>query len=203
MEKSAKPDSTKDQKICDNCHAKINGEVFQLAREGKKFNACRSCYDKIISTADKEKTDINYFSAAALGLAGGFIGSLLWFGIVILTKYQLGIVAIAVGYLVGLGVVYGAGKKKSKHLQFISCVIALLAILFGEYLINNYFAHQYLAQEGYEATSYFLNPIAIMEIVFSSLKEDFLTIVFWAIAVYSAYFVAKPVKIVKLGSSKN
>lgn len=145
-----------------------------------------------------EKANINYPLAIILGLIFGIIGGIIWFGVVVLTKWQFGLIAVIAGYLSGLGVYLGSGKKKGVNLQIISCLLAFISIMIGEYLITNHFTYKYLIEQGYQVTGYLLSPIKIMPIVFTSLKDDPLTLLFWGIAVYAAFFITKPVKLRKI-----
>ena len=77
----------------------------------------------------------------------GLVGALVWYYSVRLTDYKTGLVAIGVGWLVGFAAVRGAGGRGSQALGFASLVVALVAMLFGEYLIVNHFALKAAAAE--------------------------------------------------------
>lgn len=140
----------------------------------------------------------SYLTSIILGLFFGIIGSLIWFGAVILTEYQIGFVAIGVGWLVGFGILLGSGKKKSNKLLAIGIIVSFLSILFGEYLIANYYLVQYLIEEGIISSFTLLNPFNVILVVFELIPEDPLTLLFWGIAVWFTYSYLKPPKIDKL-----
>jgi len=57
----------------------------------------------------------------------------------VITNFQVGIVAIAVGFVVAQGVVFGAGRHPSIALVPISVAFTLVALVVSEYLIANHF----------------------------------------------------------------
>lgn len=80
--------------------------------------------------------------AILYGVAAALIGSGAWYAVVVVTDYKLGLVAVAVGWLVGKGVLLGAGNRGSRALQFVGGLLAFAALFLGEYLIVNHFARQ-------------------------------------------------------------
>ena len=77
------------------------------------------------------------------GVIGGAIGAVLatalWYGVVAITNWQVGIIAVAVGFIVGQGVVFGAGRHPSIALVPISVVFTLVSLVVSEYLIARHF----------------------------------------------------------------
>lgn len=84
--------------------------------------------------------------AIAGAIGGGLAGALLWYAIVAMTDYKLGIVAVGVGWLVGRGALLGNGGRGGKPLAVASLVIALGSMLLGEYLSVNHVVHRVLAE---------------------------------------------------------
>lgn len=83
----------------------------------------------------------------AFALAAGLVGALAWYLTVRFTDYKLGLVAVGVGWLVGRGALFGAHGRGSNEIAIGSVVVALVAMLFGEYLILNHLAHQAFASD--------------------------------------------------------
>jgi hypothetical protein len=137
---------------------------------------------------------INYFKTIIFALAFGIPGALLWFGITILSGWQIGLVAVGVGYLVGLGTVIGSGNKTGIRLQLLSATVSLITIIMGEYFIANHYVHQALNELGITNISYFINPVWVFESLFEVLKEDPITLLFWGIAVYVGFSIPKEKK---------
>jgi hypothetical protein len=85
---------------CSACKAVITDEYFE--RAGQLF--CRPCADQ---AAGKHAGKAAFWRAAGWGLGAAVLGTIVW-ALVRLTGYELGIVAIAVGVLVGKAVNKGA-----------------------------------------------------------------------------------------------
>jgi hypothetical protein len=78
------------------------------------------------------------------GVVAAVLASAIWYGVVAVSHYELGIVAIAVGFIVGQGVVLGARRRASMLLVVISPILTLLALAISEYLIVAHFVGQEL-----------------------------------------------------------
>ena len=132
--------------------------------------------------------------AGTTDIVGGFVGGLLaavlatavWYGVVAVTQYQIGLVAV--GFIVGYGVVLGASRRGSVVLVAVSVILTALALVISEYLIVAHFVGQELAAEG--VTIELLQPPDfIVSVVMDSLQADPLTLAFWAIALFQAFAI--------------
>ncbi len=134
--------------------------------------------------------------AGPANLLGGFVGgavgavlaTALWYGVVAITQWQIGLVAIAVGFIVGQAVVLGAAGRGSILLLPISLGFTLVALVASEYLIAHYFLEQVAAEMGVplaEAEALF-TPV---DLVRASLEAEPITLLFWAIAGYEAFVI--------------
>ena len=119
------------------------------------------------------------------GIVAAVLATAIWYGVVAATHFQVGIVAIAVGFVVGQGVVLGARRHTSIALVAISVVLTLLALVVSEYLIVAHFASQEL---GF-AVELVQPPDFVVGVVSDSLGADPLTLVFWAIALFQAFVI--------------
>ncbi len=86
--------------------------------------------------------------AVAAGLAAAIAGGVLWGLIVRWTEYEVGIVAWAIGFIVGTAVVLAAGGARGLRLQVAAVVSALLGILVGKYLSFVWGVNDAAAEEG-------------------------------------------------------
>ena len=88
----------------------------------------------------KQTASEEEFSGSALvpailgGLLAAVVGGAIWGGIAILTGYEVGYVALGVGFLCGMGVVMFTGGKKGMPLQMIAVVASVLGIVIGKYM---------------------------------------------------------------------
>ena len=64
------------------------------------------------------------FGGFALGFLAGIAGLAAWFGIVYFLKWNFGLFAIAVGWLIGVGTVKGAGGRGGNVVALMSALLA-------------------------------------------------------------------------------
>lgn len=147
---------------------------------------CESTSLIAISIRD-ERENPNLAGALVLGLGAAVVSALLWYVIVVLTNYQLGLVAIAVGWLVAQGVMRGAGGKRGPRLQAMSVAGTLVALALSEYLIVRHFAAQALALQGYGNIPLLLPIETILLLVTEGIQSDPATLLFWGIALWEAF----------------
>lgn len=130
---------------------------------------------------------VNFPMAVAAGLVAAAVGAGVWYGIVALTGWKVGFIAIGVGFLVGLAIRFGAGQQGAVPLQILGAVLALLSIVAGEYLI----IHHWIRQEVVDFTGW-LTAAQFIGVYTEYIKEAPITILFYGIAVYEGYILPKP-----------
>lgn len=119
------------------------------------------------------------------GVVAAVLATAIWYGVVAATHFQVGIVAIAVGFIVGTGVVFGARRHTSVVLVAVSVILTLIALAVSEYLIVAHFVSQEL---GF-AVDLIQPPDVFFGVISDSLGADPLTLVFWAIALFQAFII--------------
>lgn len=178
---------------CSKCGAFIP-EKRRISLPGKvpgpgSVTVCPTCTSTslIAISIQDEREDPNLAGALVFGLGAAVVSALLWYVIVVLTNYQLGIVAIAVGWLVAQGVMRGAGGKRGPRLQAVSVAGTLFALALSEYLIVRHFAAQALALKGYGNIPLLLPIETVLLLVTEGIKSDPATLLFWGIALWEAF----------------
>ncbi|MCB0214537.1 MAG: hypothetical protein KDJ52_34675 [Anaerolineae bacterium] len=119
------------------------------------------------------------------GLVAAVIGAVIWAAITVMTGYQLGIVAVGLGFLVGVAVgVFGKGIDRI--FGFMGAGLALFSCILGNFLTIAAF----IAQE--EAMSIvgvlfilFLSPSLVIELMGATFSP--MDLLFYGIAVYEGY----------------
>jgi hypothetical protein len=131
------------------------------------------------------------------GLLGGIVGAIaatsLWYAVVALSGWQVGLVAIVVGLIVGYAVVFGAGGRGSIPLVLVSAVLTLAALVVSEYLIVYHFVAQTYGTEG--LTPIVQAPDFVAGVALESVQEDPVTLLFWGFALFQA--VAIPFRAIR------
>lgn len=178
---------------CANCGVDIpeGGEILLRGKSKKAptIAVCDNCAYEIERAFQAETQEPNLVMASLFGMGAGLAAALIWYGIVVTTKYELGIIAILVGWLVGKAVTIGAGKKRGTQLQLLSVGITLLAMTLSEYLVVRYFVVEMLSEEGYTNIPLFLPLGLVLELIGEGLKNNPITLLFWAIALWQAWSV--------------
>jgi len=181
--------------VCASCSMPIeSGDENLIIKASKKKERdtflCAQCLAKVETALEEETRNPNVLLAFVGGLGCAVVAGLIWYFFVTLTGWQVGIIAILMGWLVGQGVVRGAGNKRGTALRWISVLLTLVAIFFSEYLIFNHFFHE----AGFAVNL----PIdAFLEAYGAYLSEGggFLDIVFFVIALWQAYATPGPKKL--------
>jgi hypothetical protein len=180
---------------CTNCGAAIpEGHEIALRGRDKKapiLTLCSNCAFDIERAFQAETESPNLVFALLAGLGAALISGLVWYAAVAITNWQLGILAVGVGWLVAQAVMLGAGRKRGSSLQVISVAITLVTMILSEYFIVRHFVVEALTEEGYTDFVLFLPLVDMVELVVEGLKADPLTLVFWAIAAYEAFILPR------------
>lgn len=128
-------------------------------------------------------SDASILGGIVGAIVGAVVATVLWFGVVALTQWQIGIVAIVVGLIVGKATVFGAGGRGSIPLVVASGVMTLVALVVSEYLIIYHFVSR---EFGSDVISV-LQPIDfVVGVAIESVQADPLTLVFWGIALFQS-----------------
>ena len=179
--------------VCAQCGKSLTAED-RVAAGDRVF--CRTCYASLraeLSQAiDVMSTDINYANATLGAVLGGTVGVLGWWGFTVLTHISFGLVAVAIGFLVGYGAVRFAGGKRSAGLQMLSIGVALVSFITATYLVNMTFLNKALSERGDSFRIGF--PPADLHMLVQVVSAGFglMDFVFLAIVVYEAWKIPRP-----------
>jgi hypothetical protein len=135
---------------------------------------------------------LDVVAGAGLGLAAAAAGAIGWFLTVLLTDAQYGVVAVAVGLLVGKAVVVGSGAAYCRRLQLVSVGATLAGLIASQYLIGRHFLAAVVAEEGGGSVPVLLDPGDAIALVRDSLGADWWTLVFWVLALWPAWRLPAP-----------
>jgi hypothetical protein len=126
---------------------------------------------------------------------GGAVGVLVWWAFTVATKWSIGIIAIGVGWAVGWGTVQFAGGKRSKNLQMLSAIVAVLSWLAASYLVNMTFVNRAFAEKG-DAFRLGVVPASLDQFVrVVGAGFGIMDVVFLAIMVYEAWKFPRPYRL--------
>ena len=181
---------------CARCQTALS-EGDRVTAQDRIF--CRSCYEvlqlQLRRSVASLSEDINYPMALLGAVLGGAVGVLAWWGFTVLTKIGFGLVAVAIGFLVGQGTARFAGGKRSAGLQVLAVVVGALSFLVATYLVNMTFVNEALVQTGEVWRVPF--PPASLKMFYRVAAVNFgvMKLVFLAIVIYEAWIIPRPVKL--------
>jgi len=120
------PGSVSQAKTCSQCRAPIQGDYFLSA--GAVF--CPVCREEAVEGHVRPGC-LTLLRAAAYGAVGALLASGLWALVTILTGYELGIIAILVGLIVGYAVRRGSGKAQGRIFQFLALILTFFSLAYA------------------------------------------------------------------------
>ena len=112
---------------CTGCHQPIAGPYFDV--NGQPF--CEACTASIRRAHGDSPGGAAFGRALGAGLVAGAIGSSLYYLVAKISGYELGIIAIAVGFLVGRAVRWATGGRGGVIYQVLAVALTYAAIAFS------------------------------------------------------------------------
>ena len=112
---------------CTGCHQPIAGDYYDV--NGKPF--CAACTSAIRQAHGDSAGAAAFPRALGAGLGAGVVGSALYYIVEKISGYQLAIIAIAVGFLVGRAVRWGTGGRGGLVYQLLAVALTYTAIAFS------------------------------------------------------------------------
>lgn len=109
---------------CAACQRPLLSSYFEL----NGIPACAECRDKAEKSFRPRPGFSGFLKAAGIGLGGAAVGAGVYYAILALTGYEVGLVAILVGFLAGAGVKKGSGGYGGWKYQAMAIVLTYVAI---------------------------------------------------------------------------
>lgn len=109
---------------CSGCGRSIADSYYKVNYE----IVCHACYANALALHAPGGAAGRFFRAVLFGLAAGAAGAALYYAILALTGYQLSLIAIVVGFLVGAAVKIGSHRRGGWLYQALAMVITYVAI---------------------------------------------------------------------------
>jgi len=185
MRRSDKVDRMEDQ---DREDTNIVNQIEQDAQAPQPVEQLVFDEDGFRAYILKLKEEQNLVLAIIVGGAAALLGAILWAIQTVITDYQIGILAIGIGLLVGFAVRL-AGKGFDRIYGILAGLLSLLGIIAGNVFTVWYYVAEELGISIFEtAFELMLDPLLILQI----LVETFtlIDLVFYALAIYYAYRTA-------------
>jgi hypothetical protein len=154
--------------VCDICCATIRQGDEHFA-DGKRI--CAGCaadpknavQRAVLTRPDPHAPDdreVRLAGALVAGGVGAVVAAAVWALIVVLTDYEIGYLAVGVGFLAGLGVKLGSGDSHGVHLQWAAVGATLFGMIAAKYFIYAHFFTSAAQAEAGISISYF-SPVTL------------------------------------------
>ena len=109
---------------CAYCKRPLGAEYYDVS--GK--SACAGCRGHIEALIETPRGAGPFLTALLFGTVAGIAGAILYYAVIAITNFEIGIVAIAIGFMVGYAVRKGAGGRGGRRFQILAVVLTYLAV---------------------------------------------------------------------------
>ena len=116
-------------RICAGCHAAIHDSYYTSG--GRLI--CTNCADRILARKPPEPDAQDLLRAALYGAGAALLGTIVYFAVLALSGYEIGLIAVGVGWLVGRAVRKGGNGCGGWKLQTLAVGLTYCSIV-GSYV---------------------------------------------------------------------
>ena len=109
---------------CAMCQRAIADEYFDVNGQ----SVCDSCRAQLAQMAETPRGWGLFAKAGIFGLGAAIAGAILYYAVIEVTNFEIGIVAIAIGYMVGWAVRKGTGGRGGRRFQVLALVLTYWAV---------------------------------------------------------------------------
>ena len=109
---------------CVACQQTIADEYFDINGQA----VCESCRQQVALQAETPKGFGVLGRATLFGLGAAIAGAILYYAVIAITQLEIGLVAIAIGYMVGYAVRTGAHDRGGRRFQVLAVVLTYWAV---------------------------------------------------------------------------
>jgi hypothetical protein len=111
--------------VCAGCQTPIAGDYYDV--NGRTL--CPACKAQVEQVLGGRPGAAGFLKALGGGVLGGLTGALIYYAVRAVSGYEIGIIAIAVGWLAGKGVNWGSGWRGGALYQTLAMVLTYVAIV--------------------------------------------------------------------------
>jgi hypothetical protein len=143
---------------CELCSASVPANESKLANGHRVCAACARQLQAELASANAPPDVLP--RAVAMGALGALLGAGVWAAVLIITNFEIGYLAVLVGFLAGMGVKYGARGATGRQLQKVAVACTFVGLLATKYLV---FAHYLSAEAAKEGVAFgYFSPGMLM-----------------------------------------
>jgi len=112
------------QVTCSVCHRALSESYFDVNGQP----VCESCCRQLEQHAETPRHWGTFARATLLGFVGAVIGAVLYYAVIAITDFEIGIVAIAIGYMVGYAIRLATACRGGRLFQLLAVVLPYSAV---------------------------------------------------------------------------
>jgi hypothetical protein len=114
-----------DRPTCSVCHQPIQEEYFEINQKVM----CPRCRQGVEAAFRGGSPVARFLRATAFGMAAAAVGAAIYYAIVRITHWNIGLIAVALGIMVGTAVRKGTGNRGGRLYQFLALFLAYSSIV--------------------------------------------------------------------------
>jgi hypothetical protein len=109
---------------CAVCQRTITDRYFDVNGQ----STCNSCRQQIAQQAETPKGFGVFARAALFGVGAAIAGAVLYYAVIAITDFEIGLVAIVIGYMVGYAVRSATGNRGGLRFQVLALLLTYWAV---------------------------------------------------------------------------
>jgi hypothetical protein len=110
---------------CQSCQQAVPSEYFDV---NGVLQVCASCRDVIERQGQPPRGVVPFVRAGLFGLGAAIAGAILYYAVIAITDFEIGLVSIAIGYMVGFAIRKGTGGLGGRAFQVLAVVLTYWAV---------------------------------------------------------------------------
>ena len=110
--------------ICRNCQEQLAAEYYDV--NGASF--CERCRERLVRQIETPTGWGVLVRALVFGLAAAVAGAVVYYAVIALTDFEIGIVAIAIGYMVGYSIRRATAQRGGRRFQILAVALTYWAV---------------------------------------------------------------------------
>lgn len=111
--------------VCAYCQDPLGDSYYEVSARV----ACPRCKDKVATQGTQGSRFGRFARATVFGAGAGAVGASLWYAVRALSGYEIGLIAILVGYMVGVAVRVGSRGRGGPLYQVLAVFLTYAAIV--------------------------------------------------------------------------
>ena len=109
---------------CASCARSVTDQYY----EANGASLCEPCQRTVAELSETPRGVAVFTRAALLGSVAAVLGAILYYAVIAITDFEIGLVAIAIGYMVGYGVRFGTRGRGGRRFQVLAIVLTYWAV---------------------------------------------------------------------------